>query len=433
MHVPGRGVPLLLAVSIAALGYGVDCAASQPLSLLPPTADDLVPSRLHTATPPAGLDHAPATASWALDPNRPLAARPRPFVAASRAYWVDADESQLQSGIALALSAPGAVIRISPHGGNAGATLAAGDLRFSIDGQPMDAAQAIRAIADEEQLRAAGLDAPRGSLAVRLTEAVGARTLVLAAPTARGRYLVHVFEPNSSIVLHLGASRDGISADQAMRLRASLDGATIAQVAGVAIAPDGHRQDIDFVRQADGSYIADFTPDAAHAAGPGVWEAHAFTASTAPNALPRDAKSAFAVSLPVARFDGTAERIGTARDATSVRFGIEAAAASRYGISGTLYGSGADGALHPVAIAHAAAWLDAGPGALVLRFSAASMGSATHAPWEIRDLRLVNQADLGLLERRERALLLSDGEAHDCGRTASARRALAVCHKTPVD
>jgi hypothetical protein len=30
------------------------------------------------------------------------------------------------------------------------------------------------------------------------------------------------------------------------------------------------------------------------------------------------------------------------------------------------------------------------------------------APYELRDLRLVNQADMGLLERRERALALSN-------------------------
>ena len=106
------------------------------------------------------------------------------------------------------------------------------------------------------------------------------------------------------------------------------------------------------------------------------------------------------------RFDGDVARIDAKGSTVAVRIGVETVMASRYMVSGALYGTGADGRLHPAAIAQTAAWLGNGRGTLDLRYDASSVDGALHAPWELRDLRLVNQADLGLLERRERALAL---------------------------
>ena len=59
------------------------------------------------------------------------------------------------------------------------------------------------------------------------------------------------------------------------------------------------------------------------------------------------------------------------------------------------------------AIAHAARWLDAGSASIELVFDASALaGSAVRPPYELRDLRLVNQADMSLVERRERAAIL---------------------------
>ncbi len=402
-----------LSVALAALIGSIACAAADAathdLQLFARAAGDLVPARLRASSKPdtANLDRAPVSVSWALDAAQALQARPQPFVLDSREYWIDAGEAELQRGLDLALSAPGAVVRISPHGGNAGAKIALADIQFSSGGRRLDTAQAVRSVADEDDLHAAGMDAPQGSVALRLSDTLAAGTVRLAVPTARGSYLVHVFEPASKVVLHLGAERDGVSAGEAVRVRASLDGASsIARIGGIASAPDGYSQPIEFVRQSDGSHVADFTPDAAHAVGPGLWEAHAFAVGGGKAAIPRDAKTAFAVSAPVARFDGDVARIDAKGSTVAVRIGVETVMASRYMVSGALYGTGADGRLHPAAIAQTAAWLGNGRGTLDLRYDASSVDGALHAPWELRDLRLVNQADLGLLERRERALAL---------------------------
>ncbi|HEU4664312.1 MAG TPA: DUF4785 domain-containing protein, partial [Dokdonella sp.] len=386
-----RSLFLAVALTIVSVAATAPVAAGESLRLLAQRPDDLVAAHLrtpaHARLETATLETAPVALSWPLEPSQTLAARPHAYAAESREYWIDASASELQRGVRLALSAPGAVVRLSPHGADAGAALATADVQLRVDGRRLDNATAIRDAADADALRAAGMEVPQGSTVLKLADTV-AGDVELAVPTARGNYLVHVFEPNSTLVLTLAAERDGIAGGESLRVRASVQGAAaLTRIGGLVSAPDGASQSIDFVRQRDGSYVADVTPDVAHAGGRGLWEVHAFGVASGTLATPRDAKSAFAVSLPVARFDGNAVR----GDGTGVVLGvgIEASVASRYSVSGVLYGTGPDGALHPAAIAQSAAWLAAGRGRLELRYD--RIPDALRAPWEVRDLRLVNQ------------------------------------------
>lgn len=400
-----RSLSLAALVTFAAGAFPAGAEAGESLHLLARAPYDLVATQLvgrKARLDTSNLDRAPVALSWPLDAAQALDAAPRAHVAESREYWIDASEADLQRGIRLALSAPGALVRLSPHGGDTRAAIAASDVQLRIEGRRLDNATAIRSAADVDALRAAGMDAPQGSLVLRLADVVGAGSLDLAVPTARGSYLVHVFEPDSALVLAIAADRDSIAGGDSLRIRANLEGAALDRLGGLVSAPDGTSQAVDFVRQKDGSYLAGVTPDVAHAGGPGLWEVHAFGVASGPLAIPRDAKTAFAVSLPVARLDGSVTRVDASGIALSV--GIEVAVASRYGVSGVLYGTGADGALHPAALAQSAAWLDAGHGRLELRYDTTAI--ALGAPWELRDLRLVNQADMSVQERRERALAL---------------------------
>jgi hypothetical protein len=402
-----RSLPLAVALTLVAGASASTAGAGESLRLLARTPHDLVAAQLRAPKAAqldtANLDRAPVALSWPIDPTQALDANPRAHVAESREYWIDASEGDLQRGVRLALSAPGAVVRLSPHGGDAGAAIAAADVELRVDGRRLDNATAIRGAADVDALRAAGMDVPQGSTVLRLADGVAAGAVDLAVPTARGRSLVHVFEPNSPLVLALAAERDGIAGGDSLRFRATLQGAAaLDRLGGLVSAPDGATQAIDFARQRDGSYLASVTPDVAHAGGHGLWEVHAFGVASGKLAVPRDAKTAFAVSLPVARLDGSVTRDGGTGILLGI--GIEARIASRYGVSAVLYGTGEDGALHPAAVAQAAAWVEAGHGSLGLRYDTAT--SALRAPWELRDLRLVNQADMSLQERRERALAL---------------------------
>lgn len=397
---------------IVALVLGGNVLAADPSrTMLAAAANDLVPTSLQSAAKSlpgsVTLDHQPSTMSWALDPDAALDARPTPFVKQSREYWIDANADDLQRGLNLATSANGALIRMSPHAGNGG-LLDPASLLIRSGGKLHSAGTAFATVADEAALRAAGMDVPQGSVVVKLTDAVGSGQLQLLVPSASGSYLVHVFEPQSAIVLSLGATRDTVLAGQALLVRASVEGgANLNQLSGMLSSASGHVQNFRFNRQADGSWLGRVVPDAAHAGGFGLWEVHAFgQASTSKVSVPRDARTAVAVSRATARLDGSIQKLAQSSRAgdMTLRIGVQAAAASRYQLAAVLYGTDSRGQRVPVAAAHSAAWLNAGTGNIDLAFDAASLSaSGVGAPYELRDLRLINQADMSLLERRERA------------------------------
>jgi hypothetical protein len=397
---------------VALCAIATSAAAAPPASLLAPGARDQVPTTLvataqSKSLAAVALDHAPVQVSHALDGAKMLDASPKPFVAQSREFWSDVGETELHSGIKITTSAPGALIRLSPQGGAAASLDAAGVLIRS-NGRTLTATAASTTVADAKALRSAGMDVPDGSLAFRLAASTGSGEIQIVAAHAQGRYLVHVFEPDSLVVLSLGADHDTTLVGGTVRFHAALANGTLALASGIVTAPDGYSANLHFARNGDGSFSAAFTPDSAHSVGPQLWEAHAFTAIRTGNlSVLRDAKTAFAVSAPTARFGGDAQIVS---DATGlhVTLGITAASPSRYQASGSLYATGTDGALHPAALAQSATWLNAGSGKIDLGFDAQALStSGLHAPFELRDLRLVDQANMSLIERRERALAIN--------------------------
>jgi hypothetical protein len=377
-------------------------------ALFAPGVHDQVPAALvRTVTPgAAALERAPVQVSHPLDANQTINA-PQPFVAQSREFWSDVGETELRGSVKLNITSPGAVIRLSPQRG-AGAALDPAGVLIRSGGKQLRADEASAAIADTKALRSAGMDVPSGSLAFRLAPTLARGEIEIAAPHAQGRYLLHVFEPNSAVVLGFTADRDTVLVGSTITFHVNLVGRDLRHASGLVTAPDGYSADLRFSRAADGGLAAHFTPDAAHTSGPQLWEAHVFTASKDAHAVLRDATTAFAVSTPTARLAGAAEAHA---DSTGLHasFELDAGAASRYQISGVLYGTGSDGAMRAVALAQSAEWLDSGKCRIELRFDADSVASSgMHAPFEVRDLRLIDQATMSLIERRERALHIED-------------------------
>jgi hypothetical protein len=390
---------------ISALAFSAIATAAHAASLFAPGAHDQVPAALaHVqASGASTLDRTPVRVAHALDAAQTLETA-KPYLAQSREFWSEVGESELRSGVKINTTAPGALIRLSPQGGAAAALDPAGVL-IRGNGASLRADDASAAVADANALRSAGMDVTAGTLAMRLSPALGQGELEIAATHAQGRYVVHVFDANSAVVLAFGADRDTVLVGSPITFRAISEGRNLQHASGLVTAPDGYSANLKFMRNADGSFSARFTPNAAHAVGPQLWEAHVFT-STVDGKLSvlRDAKTAFAVSAPTARFAGAANaRADTA--GVHATFGIEAGAASRFQISGVLYGTAAGGALQPIALAQSAAWLVAGSGTIDLNFDADLVAaSGLHPPFEVRDLRLVDQATMSLIEHRERAL-----------------------------
>lgn len=392
---------LSLAMAVAAAVFAVPVQAAQPLQ--PARGTDAVAPKVERAPmPDATIERAPVQFAWALDPNQALTA-PAPFAALSRSYWDTVDAASLHRGLELPLTAPDAVIQVSPVQG--ARVLEVEQLQV----RDPSGAQALDKVVDTQQLRAAGMGVNEGSAMARTGASTAVGTYRLQASQAQGRYVVQVLEPNSPIALQLQADRQQVLAGGRVTLSARLqnDGGSAALAAGrsvarvlpaageaLLVAPDGRSWPVPLVAGKDGLRAQVTIPEDIGQAQ-GLWELQAFVTA---QGVQRDAKVAFAVARPTARFSGQAEVDAVQR---LVRLPLQIGAPGRYEARGTLYATGPGGTLRPVAQAHSAAWFEsAGAGELTLAFDSVALPSGFTAPFELRDLQLQDQGRMAPIESR---------------------------------
>ena len=378
--------------------------------LLAADAGDLVATQLTVAkaAPPAGVERAPVDFAWALDPAQALN-REAPFVAESREFWTQLDAAQLQKGYRFQTTAPGALVRLSPVDAGKGAGLRLADLTLRIDGQQIETARAVATSADAEQMKAAGVDFNEGTVVFQLAPEIAAGSVELLAKRAVGNYLLHVYEPDSPVALKLGADRDRVLAGGSLTLTAQWqttdDTLKPRSIGALVTSPDGYSKAVKFVRNKQGNYQATVKLPADAGTGMELWEVHTFgVVQGKAGLIARDAKTSFSVSRSTARLGGAVSTHLAAADGLSIALSLEVASPGRYELRGVVYGSDASGALKPFAVAHAARWLEPGVGSIALNIGQLAAQSGLSAPFELRDLQLNDQARLGLLETRARAL-----------------------------
>jgi hypothetical protein len=375
---------------------------------LPAQSGDLVPSRLsdELGNEKSALERSPVSFAWALDQDTVLQ-RPAPFVSESREYWKRIEADALANGASIQTSAVGAVLRLSPIGAASKADIESRHLIVQRNGESYSGDEAFDQLADAAQLKAAGLDMPERSIAMRLRKELGAGEFRLMLPGANADMLLHVYEPGSREVFFLGSKQDAILDGGWLQVSArfsSAMGKRLGEVAGTIAAPNGRLFDLDFESDGADGWTARTRIDAKSGQGDGLWEVHAKAVSV-DGTVQRDARTAFSAAAAGARLAGAAEVGLSKAGAIEVSLPIEVASPSRYNVAAVLYGSDAKGAMHPVAIAHSALWAEPGVDRVSLKFGPELLGAkAIGAPFELRDVRLTDQSNLGLIERRERAL-----------------------------
>lgn len=393
--------PVKLAAAMAVALAALPLQAAQPLQAARST--DQVPTRVESAPLPADAgERAPVSFAWALDPTQALA-DPAPFVAISRSYWEMVDGSALQRGVALPMTAPDAVIQVSPAPGARTLTPAQWQLR-----DPAGTLK-VEQVVDSQQLQAAGMSVSAGTAMARTGKTAAAGTYRLQSAQAQGRYVVQVLEPNSPISLRLQGSRDHVLAGGTLTVNAQLvDDGGSAQ-AGAArnlvrnlpaggeallVAPDGRSWPVPLQVGKTGLTAQVTVPqDVGNAQG--LWELQTFISA---NGVQRDAKIAFAVAQPTARFSGQVQADAGKR---VLQLPLQVGAPGRYEARGTLYATGPDGQLRPVAQAHSAAWFEtAGMGTLSLPFDSVALPKGYGAPFQVRALELRDQTRMAPIESR---------------------------------
>lgn len=410
----------VLSLSALLLLTGAPAADAQSAQLLPLGAGDLAARSLigpdvaaRAVAQPAGVSRQPVTFTYALA-EAPALSEARPYRAVSREYFVDVDAEQLRRGVRIFTTAPGALVRLHPAASELSRgrvqAVAPADLRIiTAAGERLGAQRAMETLAGAADLRATGVPFAQGTTAFRLAPAAGAGALTLVAPKlqAQGSYSLHVFDRGSDAELSLRASSSDVFHGDVLTFAADLRDSrgTIAveRMEGFAVAAGGKAWPVTFEPGEQGGFQASLPVDALAGAGPGLWELHMVAqGSRGGLTVMRNAVTSFSAALPTAALDG---RVTRRTDAgLKIDIGVRVAAPGRYEVRGVLFGTNSKGRLVAFAAAHSADWLS-DDDTLTLEAEPALLQKAgVTAPFEVRDLRLMDQGRMGLLHRQANAI-----------------------------
>jgi hypothetical protein len=394
--------------------------------LLPQRAGDLTPSVLASAgaAKSAPVAREPVSFSWS---SRAAVAAPQPFVATSREAYFTVTGAELAEGVALPVTAPRALVRLQPVGE---ASIRENEAihpsaLIIVDGagRELAAGEGMEMLVSADRLAKADIPFASGTSAFRLSAEVGSGPLRMRAQglSADQRYLVNVVEPDSPLALAMQAGAPAYLQGEQVTVFAQLThqgAATPARIDATLMSPAGRSYPLVFKADGAGRMAATVTPEVTDAAAPGLCEVQANVKATVQGrpAL-RSARFAVPVALPTAKLTRTADLAGTG-NALAVRLGVEAASAGRYEVRGVLYGT-VNGTLQPLGVGNAAQWVEPGQATIELPFDAALL-AASKGPYELRDLQLLDQGRLAVLQRQQVALTIDESDVAKLVPTRSA-------------
>ena len=385
----------------------------RPLSLEANTRS--IPASLHHETSPIHFAWSPAQAT---EGRRPAAGPTEQLhegaLAESRAFWMDVTGADLARGITLPLSAPGAVIRISALDASSRVSLTAENLQLRLNGRNPRADFGPDQITTGQNMRDQGMRVPSNTLAFRLPEQSGQGQLNVQIANLPGdqALVIHVHEPNSPAIARLALPRHNFLSGEAIQFDLDLgqgrNAMTAHSIQAVLSSPDA-RETWPIQVARDGSLQITQAPIASRGAvGQGLYEAHVYVeGSFQGQTIRRDLTLAFNIAPATARFTGQATR--NQRSAgLGLDLGIETAAPGRYQVNAEILGTNARGQLEVLGYIQSAAVLSSGRGQLSLEIEPGLLrSSGLTAPFEIRNLQLLDQGRMSLVEHRARAMRIS--------------------------
>lgn len=395
--------------------------SAQDMQLQPTSDDDLQPTRListATSLPSFNNNRDPIQYNW------PISATTIPntqavFVQNSRQYWLDVDHDELAIGVNIHTTAPGSIIRISPTSEIIkAADLETLDVYLTTQGNRLAPGQGIENLVGQQALNASGASFSEGTIAFRLSESLDSGSFHVALPTAAAisdQFVIHVFEPNSSVTLSLQVNQNNYIAGDDLRASITLQGIghhlNTSDIQGYITSPDAKLSiPVRFSDNRNGGFDTLAKLPQSSDIGHGLWTLHTLvhTQSNHGFTIVRDAKTAFSVTLPTARLNHQISlsqprqgMLSSEPKGLQFELGIEAAIAGRYEVSGILYGTSKNGQSLPISMAQTAQWLSPGQGQMKLVFEQATLNNSTlKAPYQVRHLTLKDQSRLSLLQTR---------------------------------
>lgn len=320
------------------------------------------------------------------------------FNAISNEYHMEVTGAQLNKGIILNTTQSKVAILVSNAGQSS--ALDTGLLQLKASGK--SAESLIDKRVSSEQLAQVGMFSNTVALTTRDDAAFGALTLKTEQSLSlNDKYIVQVKEKNSPYTLSVSlptqsyTEGDKVIARGAMMNRgnAFAAGNTTAQL----VAPNGEVSQVSV--KVNGTELEFAAAEQANIIAPinGLYELRVQSAGNDKGtAVRRNAKVAFALARDTASLNGVS--MGD-NDGLFANVRLLAKEAGRFEVRGVLFGTNDRGQLVPVMETHAAQNTNAGADSIKLPFDAAILAQAgVKAPYELRDVRLFDQKQMGLID-----------------------------------
>lgn len=357
--------------------------------------------------------------SWALQPTIILSEIPKPYKASSKDYWLAIDGKQLKQGVKVQTAAPGAMIKISPRPNSSNTTNALPVLDINqlmvIDAQGKQQPQSAMAkSATAAQLKSAQLSFPPGTVIIQLDKKLGHGEFTIKHQGIKNEqqaFILYVRDINSDYNLSVQTENDTVFTDHQLAAQITVKQnkvvQTISDIEVYLSSPDGEKFTVDNKTVKNGIIDVSRIIDSKDDKKIGLWELHVMTKSAAGGMeIQRNVKTTFAYVQPNAALTKTVKITRNKNDDTlTLRFGIDAVSSGRFELRGTLYGTDTNDKLTPVMFANSAGWREAGASTLNLTFELNKVNkSRLKEPYELRDLRLLDQSRMMLLHKQQEAL-----------------------------
>ncbi|PWF65049.1 DUF4785 domain-containing protein [Shewanella sp. BC20] len=340
-------------------------------------------------------------------------------------YWLNVTGAELNAGVQLNLSQAGSLVRIAPRGDVSTGALMHADVvspeRVQIqrigqtpqgkNASPQATESLVKSLVSADALASAGLADDSSALQMSEKATAGEYRLQVSQPlVAKANYLVNVKEKGSPYQLSIKAP-SAIAADAqtvGVKLALSQSDNQFAPQAKLKQA-DGTEQALAMVKQGDEwqALVPADLPLASSNAGLSEIEV---TVQTQVDGRPvqRTVKTAFKSFVNSASIKPEVLTVWDKGVPNQVNFELDIAEAGRFGLSGVLTGTNAEGQKVAIMRTQAATWLTPESPKLKLMFDPTLIqASGLQPPFELNELELQDQGQMARLSFQANALVLT--------------------------
>lgn len=336
----------------------------------------------------ANLSHESLSLSWVLADKllSPESLRTQ----SSHKYQLKASMQELQEGVTINTTAPGAVIRISPA--NPDKKIKPDFQIKTFKGSNQSLLQASSLFSKDEALKGSAFE--DNTLAIsKLKPELGSGQFILSTQSTDedSQYLINVYDANSSTQLTIETDKPryfyGDELKATLKLTDKNFDYLITSIETVLIDPEGNKIPVEPKALSINTYELSYPLLSEKNANGANWHIQATVSGRAgQRVVDRKVQISFSLSLPSAAIREIEKNSSNSFDFSAL---IEAATDSRYALQSVLFGTDEQGKIHPMQIVQTSNWLSSGINKVNFSFDS-KQKSGYKAPFYIGYTRLTD-------------------------------------------